>query len=73
MTKISKIEIDTTMCIGDGTCEVVAAKTFRLNTEGKSTVIKPWADNDEEIVHAAQSCPVLAIKLFDEEGKQLFP
>jgi ferredoxin len=73
MSKISKIEIDSALCIGDGTCEIIATKTFKLNSEGKSTVIKPWADDEEEITRAAQSCPVLAIKLFDEIGKQIFP
>jgi len=71
LSKISKIEIDTTLCIGDGTCEVLAPKSFKLNSEGKSIVIRPWTDNEEDIKRAVESCPVLAIKIFDEEGKEI--
>ncbi|MBU1104577.1 ferredoxin [Candidatus Parcubacteria bacterium] len=72
MSKITKIEINQD-CIGCGTCGVIASKTFSLNSEGKSTIAKPAGDTDEVILQASQSCPVLAIHLFDEAGKQLYP
>lgn len=72
MFKVAKIEINQD-CIGCGTCGVIASKTFALNSEGKSSILKPAGDTDEIIMQAAQSCPVLAIRLFDETGKQLYP
>jgi len=72
MSKIAKIEINQD-CIGCGTCGVIANKTFVLNSEGKSVVTNLNGDTDEVIMQAAQSCPVLAIRLFDSEGKQVYP
>jgi len=71
--KISKIEIDRDQCIGCGTCVTIAPGVFKLDEDNKSTVIDVnGADADTELL-AAQSCPVQAIKVFDEKGKQIFP
>ena len=74
MEKINKIKIDRDLCIGAGTCVVLAPKTFELDDEliailkdGKKT------DKDDDILAGAKSCPVLAIILEDEKGKQIYP
>jgi len=56
-----KIEVDDS-CIGCGTCVVVAPKTFKMNDEYKSVVIKNFSDSDDVIKEAESSCPVDAIK-----------
>ena len=71
--KISKIEVDHEACIGCGTCTTIAPGTYQLNENNKSTVIDVNGDDADTALLAAQSCPVQAIKIWDEEGKQIFP
>jgi len=73
MAKIGKIEVKKDICIGAGPCEAIAPNVFKVNAEGKAEVIDPKGDTDENIMAAAKGCPVQAIYLYDEAGKQLFP
>lgn len=57
-----KIIIDKNLCLGCGTCVVMAPKTFKLGTDGKVEVIEPAGDKEETIKEAIDSCPVNAIK-----------
>lgn len=71
--KIRKIVIDRQTCIGAQSCVVVAPGVFQMDDQNLAYVVDPDSTDEETIMLAAQSCPVLAIKLFDEEGKQIFP
>lgn len=72
--KIHKIVVDRDLCIGAGPCVVVGPKAFKLDSEGKAVVLKKWSSHsDDELLIAAQSCPVQAILLLDKKGKQIFP
>ena len=71
-TIIGKIEVDRDLCIGAGPCEVLANETFKI-INGKAEVIENWNNTDEEILNAAQACPVLAIKIYDKSGKLIYP
>lgn len=71
--KIGKVVVDKNLCIGSGACEATAPKVFKVNNEGKAEVIDKKGDTDENILAAAKACPVLAIIVYDEEGKQIFP
>lgn len=69
-----KIKIDQNICIGAASCVALAPKVFRLNSDNKAEVADPNGDTDENILAAAQSCPVSAIILEDKEsGKQEYP
>ncbi len=68
-----KIKIDRNLCIGAGTCSVIAPEVFELDSELKATVKDPNGAPEDKIIDAAKSCPVLAIILEDEQGKQIFP
>ena len=83
-----RIRVDEDLCIGAASCVTVAPETFMLNDENKAIVLdrtgadatqtyERWCEvSDDEyqtILLAAQSCPTLAIFLYDESGKQLFP
>jgi len=71
---IKKIEIDRDLCIGAGTCAVLAPNTFELDNELKAVLKNPGKkDSEEDILSAAKSCPVLAIILEGEDGKQIYP
>lgn len=71
--KIRKIVIDRTACIGAQSCVVIAPRTFQMDEENLAYVVDPDSHDEETILLAAQSCPVLAIKLFGKDGKQIFP
>lgn len=72
-SNIGEIEVDRDLCIGAGTCEVLAPNTFKLDKEGKVYIDDVNSHTDQEIIDAAKSCPVFAIKIYDKNGKQLCP
>jgi ferredoxin len=59
MTKILKV--DKEVCIGCGTCVVLAPKSFKLDADGKSEAINPPGDTPEVVKEAIDSCAVQAI------------
>lgn len=59
MTKV--IKVDKEVCIGCGTCTVLAPKSFKLDVDGKAEAINPAGDTPEIIKEAIDSCAVLAI------------
>jgi len=69
-----KIEIDRELCIGDGACCGEAPNTFEMDSDNIAKVTNPDGHTPEEILQAAQVCPVDAIKLFDAAtGEQVWP
>ena len=71
--KIRRIVIDRAMCIGAQSCVVVADKLFQMDDQNLAYILDPDAHNEDEVLLAAQACPVLAILLYDENGKKIFP
>lgn len=68
-----KIKADRNKCISAGTCVAIAPDVFELDEEGKVRIKNPQGADDQTILDAAKSCPVLAIEIFDDNGKQIFP
>ncbi|TAK04150.1 ferredoxin [Patescibacteria group bacterium] len=83
-----KVKVDPDLCIGAASCVTIAPDTFQLNAENKADVLdhgqEPGGESYERelevtqsemenILLGAQSCPTLAIFVYDEAGKQLFP
>lgn len=54
------IEIDANTCIGSGMCAGVAPDHFEL-VEGYSRTLKDRTEPSDDVVDAAESCPVEAI------------
>ena len=71
--KISKVEVDRDLCIGAAPCVTVAPGVFQLDDENKAYVVDQNGADAETILLAAQSCPTQAIKVFDEDGNQIYP
>lgn len=70
---VSKIVVDKGACIGAGTCVVLAPNAFELDSKGIANV-KMDAINQhtyDELLEAAKSCPTGAIKLFDQDNKEI--
>jgi len=73
--KIHKIVVDRRACIGARSCVLVAEKTFQMDAENLAyvTADESQYDDDETLKLAAQSCPVLAIHLYNKNGGKVFP
>lgn len=67
-----EIKIMRNSCIGAATCVVYAGNTFDLDEENRAIIKTGDWDKLEKIVGAAESCPVLAIEVY-EDGKKLYP
>ncbi|MBM3282637.1 ferredoxin [Candidatus Gottesmanbacteria bacterium] len=68
------VVVDRNLCIGAGTCIAVAPKTFALDNEAKAIILdSEQQDPPQTIIDAAKSCPVAAVIIHDETGKQIFP
>lgn len=83
-----RIKVDPDLCIGAASCVTIAPESFQLNEENKAYVLdhgtepngrvyerelEVTEEEKQNIILAAQSCPTLAIFIFDENGTQLFP
>ncbi len=83
-----KVKVDPDLCIGAASCVTIDPGTFQLNEENKAYVLDHGAEptprtyerdiemtdaEKDNLILAAQSCPTLAIFIYDESGKQLFP
>lgn len=68
-----KVRVDRALCSGMADCTMLAPTVFELDEEGKAVVLDPASVDDETLLEAAQSCPVGAIILEDDEGNQVFP
>ena len=68
------ILVDRELCYGFGDCVDSAPGVFELDDEDKSVVVDPNAQPRDDIVMAAQDCPVDAIIIVDTTtGEQIYP
>lgn len=67
-----EIHIKRPLCIGAATCVVYAPSTFDLDSENIAIVKEGEWDKLEKVIAAAQSCPVVAIEVF-QKGKKIYP
>lgn len=68
-----RIEVKRDICIGAATCVAIAPDVFELDAEMKSVVKNAHGADDATILEAAKSCPTLAIYIYDDDDKQIFP
>ena len=68
------IQIDRALCFGFGDCVDSAPDVFELDEEDKSVVANPDGADLDDLLLAAQDCPVDAIFIVEvESGDQLYP
>lgn len=70
---VRRIVVDRVKCIGANSCVAVAPGVFQLDDKNLACIVDPDSTDDDTILMAAQSCPVLAIFLHDEKDKKIFP
>lgn len=68
------VRIDRLLCVGFGDCIGEAPESFELDDEG-IVAFKGYPDSQERerLVRACAACPVDALTVLDEDGKQLAP
>ena len=74
--KIRKLtmRIDRDLCIGAATCIAIAPKAWALDDEAKAIILDTSdQETDDTLLEAAKGCPVMAIFITDQSGKQLYP
>jgi len=67
-----RVEIESQSCIGCGSCTALAINTFVVNDD---LIVELTGDLDavEDLMAAADACPVFAIALFDADGGLVYP
>jgi ferredoxin len=74
MARQLRIHVDHNKCVGNAMCITIATQVFALNDARQSAVVNPAGDPEEQILEAAENCPVSAITVEDAStGEQLFP
>jgi len=68
-----KIITDRETCIGAASCVGIAPDVFQLDDEFKVRVVDPEGADEDTLIQAAEACPVQAIRLEDDDGKQVYP
>jgi len=71
--EVRRVVVDRQACIGAGSCVVVTDQLFQLDDQNLAYVVDPDSYDDDMITLSAQSCPVLAIHLYDIDGNKIFP
>jgi ferredoxin len=68
------MRIDRNLCIGAATCIAIAPKAWSLDDEAKAIILDTASEEtDQTLIEAAKGCPVAAIFITDDTGKQVFP
>jgi len=68
-----RVRIDRELCVGFGDCVKEAPGAFHLDDEGLAVFENPGQTGREELLAACDACPVDAITVWDEEGRQVVP
>ncbi|MFE2096826.1 ferredoxin [Streptomyces sp. NPDC059468] len=57
------VEVDRSVCIGSAQCLHHAPDGFRLDSARQSHPVEPDTDASEQVLEAAENCPVEAIMI----------
>lgn len=68
-----RVVIDRDQCVGFGDCVQEAPEGFKLDADTIAVFVEPEAVERERLLRACDACPVDAITVWDESGKQVVP
>ena len=69
-----KVKVLREVCIGAASCVAFSPSVFELDADRKAVIIEGGTDTSENLMMAAQSCPVKASVLTDATtGEQVWP
>lgn len=66
-----RIEVNRALCSGYQSCVDTAPGVFDVDGDGLAYVVNPTAEEPVDVVAAARSCPLSAIRVWDEDGVQV--
>ena len=64
---MTRVEVDRGLCVGSGSCEMLAPDVFEVDDEGILAVLEPEPGDDDvpAVRDAVQACPTRALTLVD--------
>jgi ferredoxin len=68
-----RVRIDRTLCVGFGDCVKESPTAFALDDENVAIFAAPEAAAREALLRACASCPVDALTVWTDDGRQLVP
>ena len=68
-----KVKVDRDLCVGIGNCVAMAPTVFKLDGHVKAVVMDISSVSEDKLMSAAESCPMNAIIVEDDQGQQIFP
>lgn len=68
-----RIVIDRDQCVGFGDCVTEAPEAFALDDGTVAVFVEPSAVERARLLSACDACPVDAITVYDESGRQIVP
>ncbi|MEU4202002.1 ferredoxin [Streptomyces sp. NPDC045470] len=69
-----RVTVDRGVCIGSGLCVATAPGGFALDAARQSHPVRPECDASDDVLAAAEGCPVEAITVTDAvTGEAVFP
>jgi ferredoxin len=68
-----RVRIDRTLCVGFGDCVKESPEAFALDDDNVAIFTTPDAVACEALLRACASCPVDALTVWGEDGRQLVP
>jgi ferredoxin len=68
-----RVRIDRTLCVGFGDCIKESPEAFALDEENVAIFANSNGIAREALLRACDSCPVDALTVWDEGGRQIVP
>ena len=68
-----RVRIDRTLCVGFGDCVKESPDAFALHEENLVVFAAPESVTREALLRACASCPVDALTVWAEDGRQVVP
>jgi len=68
-----RVRIDRTLCVGFGECVTEAPQAFVLDGQDVVVFVNPEQVERERLIRACDLCPVDALTVWDETGRQIVP
>ncbi len=64
---MTRVAVDRELCVGSGSCEVLAPDVFEVDDDGVLAVLEPDPDGEQlaAVRDAVQACPTRALTLVD--------
>jgi ferredoxin len=68
------VRIDRTLCVAFETCIDIAPDVLRFDSSGVVTFVEADSAIDKDrLLEACRACPVDALSVFEDDGRQLVP